>query len=342
MATYTDQKLVTLANEPGLQYLFCDDWLIFACNPAGYVFTANTESWPSWLDQPMASEQQPYALERFILPIALANFQDLNWQPAEFPGGHLHVKDLPTAGRQPGSLQPADELKDAIVNKMIDRALIDDKEKPEVYEALDDLLDGKPAVSGSADLEYQEPWHDPGDFVTAEQAMALAEKAAAPALSPGLIAAIVYKIRARGLITEDRKIELVDALTDLVADLAAGSVYETHHYNQPVENMILSSLNRKGLISLEPAQEPENQPLDKTIAIKGAIAALTQNKTYQADIDAAVKWLKAALDQEPATVQCSDCGQWKNPTEFKPGWPACNQCLADQEPGIDIDPDLGW
>lgn len=328
MATYTDQKLVTLANEPGLQYLFCDDWLIFACNPAGYVFTANTESWPSWLDQPMASEQQPYALERFILPIALANFQDLNWQPAEFPGGHLHVKDLPTAGRQPGSLQPADELKDAIVNKMLDRGLISDKEKPEVYEALDHLFD-QPFIDQEPRQPSLSPW-------------LLAAHYKDPGLAPELIAAIVYKIRARGLITEDRKIELVDALTDLVADLAAGTVYETHHYNQPVENMILSSLNRKGLISLEPAQEPENQPLDKTIAIKGAIAALTQNKTYQADIDAAVKWLKAALDQEPATVQCSDCGQWKNPTEFKPGWPACNQCLADQEPGIDIDPDLGW
>ena len=35
---------------------------------------------------------------------------------------------------------------------------------------------------------------------------------------------------------------------------------------------------------------------DLLVACKGAIAALTQNKTHQADIDAAVTWLKRAVE----------------------------------------------
>ena len=50
-------------------------------------------------------------------------------------------------------------------------------------------------------------------------------------------------------------------------------------------------------------RKPKNK-LNMETAIKGAIAALTQNATHQADVDAAVKWLTEAIENsqdEPIT-----------------------------------------
>ena len=176
MATYDEQKRQTLASEPGLQYLFCDDKLIFACNDQGYVYIANTEDWAAWLDLPLHADQEPFAIERFALPHAFEDWDTLGWQPARFEAGHLHIKDL----RQPGT----------------------------------------------------------------------------PGLSADQIAGITYKIRARGLISEDQKTELVDALVEYSAEAIAGLIYEPHHYNQPVEDMVRESLARRAADDLEDDQTP--------------------------------------------------------------------------------------
>ena len=53
-----------------------------------------------------------------------------------------------------------------------------------------------------------------------------------------MIAGIVYKIRAYGLINEDQKPEYIGALVDYFDDADKGNEYITHHHNHPVEHLV--------------------------------------------------------------------------------------------------------
>lgn len=54
-----------------LVYCSCDDWLIFAVDPdTGELWEAVTELWPEWADLPRDADQQPNAVERYMLPHA--------------------------------------------------------------------------------------------------------------------------------------------------------------------------------------------------------------------------------------------------------------------------------
>lgn len=166
-----------------MEYLFCDDWLIFAADKNGYIYTVNTEMWDLWIDLPDGSDQEPYALERFALAYAFKNWLDLDWQPAIRENfGQLHLIHLDRFKLDPGK-QPA-------------------------------------------------------------------------GLTPEQIEEITYKIRARGFITEDRKIEVVDALVDLAKDLAAGKRYETHEYNQSIHYYTLDRFNSAG--KAEPTHQDDD------------------------------------------------------------------------------------
>jgi hypothetical protein len=161
------------AKQPeGLRYLFCDDWLIFAANDNGYIYTVNTEMWPVWLDQPEGASEEPYALERYILPFAMTHWDKLDWTATVFSNGHLHLKDL---------------------------------KRPNMRAA------------------YYES-HDFDERVE-------------------LIAGITYRIRSHGLITEDRKEEVIKALVAYFKDADSGITYETHDKNQPVEELVVELLD---------------------------------------------------------------------------------------------------
>lgn len=61
-------------------YDHCDDWLIFARNPAGKLFFVVTEMWPEWLDLHPDADQERGAVERYMLPIALSKWATLPWE----------------------------------------------------------------------------------------------------------------------------------------------------------------------------------------------------------------------------------------------------------------------
>ena len=68
----------------------------------------------------------------------------------------------------------------------------------------------------------------------------------AAGLTPEQIAAITYKVRSFGLITEDRKPELINALIACSGDLEQGIAYEPHEpYNAPVEDLVADMLADK-------------------------------------------------------------------------------------------------
>lgn len=68
-------------NPKNFVYDHCDDWMIFARNPAGDLFFVVTEMWPEWLDLHDGADQERGAVERFMLPVALAKWDQLNWIP---------------------------------------------------------------------------------------------------------------------------------------------------------------------------------------------------------------------------------------------------------------------
>lgn len=68
------------------------------------------------------------------------------------------------------------------------------------------------------------------------------------------------------------------------------------------------------------------KPINQIELIKSAIAALTQNKVYEADILFAINRLNEALDLEPPDTEC-DCYEWG---AIHPGetCPNCGKIIA--------------
>lgn len=69
--------------EKYLSYAFCDDWLILARDIDGNLWYVNTEVWPAWADLPEGADQEPNAVEKYMLPIAKKKWRHLNWRKAE-------------------------------------------------------------------------------------------------------------------------------------------------------------------------------------------------------------------------------------------------------------------
>jgi|GEM_PF-5061279 len=64
-----------------LQFSFCDDWLIFTRDKDAYLYYVSTEFWPAWLDLPEGADQEPNAVEKYMLPIAKKHWNQLRWNP---------------------------------------------------------------------------------------------------------------------------------------------------------------------------------------------------------------------------------------------------------------------
>lgn len=62
-----------------LKYEKCDDWFIFARGDDGELYAVCTEIWPEWLDCPEGADQEPRAVEKYMLPVALKKWDRLNW-----------------------------------------------------------------------------------------------------------------------------------------------------------------------------------------------------------------------------------------------------------------------
>ncbi len=68
-----------------LTYSHCDDWLIYARDAHGRLYFLCTELWPEWLDCPPGADQELGAVERYMLPIARARWDELLFRLAEAP-----------------------------------------------------------------------------------------------------------------------------------------------------------------------------------------------------------------------------------------------------------------
>lgn len=60
-----------------LTYAFCDDWLIYARDKRGKLFFVITEMWHEWLNLPENADQEPNAVEKYMLPVAQQKWDDL-------------------------------------------------------------------------------------------------------------------------------------------------------------------------------------------------------------------------------------------------------------------------
>lgn len=63
-----------------LTYKCCDDWFIFATDEQGREFYVSTELWPEWLDCPEDEDGGYGATEKYMLPIAMRSWTELDWQ----------------------------------------------------------------------------------------------------------------------------------------------------------------------------------------------------------------------------------------------------------------------
>lgn len=55
-----------------LEYVKCDDWLIFFCDlNTDKMYFVCTELWPEWANLHENADQEDNAIEKYMLPIAL-------------------------------------------------------------------------------------------------------------------------------------------------------------------------------------------------------------------------------------------------------------------------------
>lgn len=63
-----------------LTYAFCEDWLIYARDKEGRLFFVITEMWTEWLDCPENADQEPNAIEKYMLPVARRKWDNLTFE----------------------------------------------------------------------------------------------------------------------------------------------------------------------------------------------------------------------------------------------------------------------
>jgi hypothetical protein len=63
-----------------MEYLFCEDWMIYAKDEAGQIYCVVTECWPEWSQFPESAAYEPNAVEKYMLPIAKAKWDKLSWR----------------------------------------------------------------------------------------------------------------------------------------------------------------------------------------------------------------------------------------------------------------------
>jgi len=63
-----------------LEYVMCDDWWIMTKNETGQMYYLSTEFWPEWLDYSKTARAEPSSVEKYMLPIAKAKWDRLDWR----------------------------------------------------------------------------------------------------------------------------------------------------------------------------------------------------------------------------------------------------------------------
>jgi len=71
-----------LRNE-NLKYAFCEDWFIYATDENSKLYYIVTEFWPEWSDLPENADQEPNAIEKHMLPIAIKNWNKLRFRKTD-------------------------------------------------------------------------------------------------------------------------------------------------------------------------------------------------------------------------------------------------------------------
>jgi hypothetical protein len=62
-----------------LEYVMCDDWWIMAKDETDQMYYISTEFWPEWSDHPKSARAEPNSVEKYMLPIAKAKWDKLDW-----------------------------------------------------------------------------------------------------------------------------------------------------------------------------------------------------------------------------------------------------------------------
>lgn len=72
-----------MSRNKNLKYAFCDDWFIYAVDEKGKLYYVITETWTEWLDLHKNADQEPNAVEKYMLPIALKKWDRLNFKETD-------------------------------------------------------------------------------------------------------------------------------------------------------------------------------------------------------------------------------------------------------------------
>lgn len=62
-----------------MEYVMCDDWWIMAKDENDQMYYISTEFWPEWSDYPKAARAETNSIEKYMLPIAKAKWDRLDW-----------------------------------------------------------------------------------------------------------------------------------------------------------------------------------------------------------------------------------------------------------------------
>ena len=65
------------------EYVFSDDWSIFAKDETGQMYCVSTELWHEWLDFPKTAAAEPNAVEKYMLPFAKKKWNELKWKKCD-------------------------------------------------------------------------------------------------------------------------------------------------------------------------------------------------------------------------------------------------------------------
>ena len=72
-----------MVRNENLKYAFCEDWFIYAIDEEGRLYFVITEFWPEWSDLSEKADQEPNAIEKYILPIALKKWNTLRFKKTD-------------------------------------------------------------------------------------------------------------------------------------------------------------------------------------------------------------------------------------------------------------------
>jgi len=72
-----------MVRNENLKYAFCEDWFIYAIDEEGRLYFVITEFWPEWSDLSEKADQEPNAIEKYILPIALKKWNTLRFRKTD-------------------------------------------------------------------------------------------------------------------------------------------------------------------------------------------------------------------------------------------------------------------